>query len=179
MEERFWLSGTAEVPLLGIPDEAWSVRVCGGTTGGGEPMLLLALPHGLFTAQDVAMAALGARPGPVVARDDVRFLTEAWGFTAAGTDEDVLEIADTALVRPWVSGSGVTVTVAGVPWLVRGTPVPGADAWGSAACGEEGGLLGVCFDLDLDAPDAEDRFFSAFLDHEAVLGHVCVDSVRV
>ncbi|WP_340560105.1 hypothetical protein [Streptomyces sp. GSL17-111] len=178
MEERFWTSGTTGLPLLGIPEEAWSVRVCGGTTGGGEPMLLLALPHGLFTAQDVAMAALGARPGPVAPRDDVRFLTDVWGFTAAGTEEEVLEIADTALVRPWVSASGVTVTVAGAPWLVRGTPVPGADAWGSVS-GEEGGLLGVCFDLDLDAPDAEERFFSAFLDQEAVLGHVCVDRVRV
>ncbi|WP_055494475.1 hypothetical protein [Streptomyces sp. TP-A0356] len=153
---------------LDVREDEWSARI---TTALDEtdPALLLSLPRGLFQAHDREMRRAGACAGTAL-DSDTEYLSTVWGFTRADGD-GVSEIAEVPLVTVRVSGNRLAVDVADFPWLIGRAPLalpeewrrPGDDRW----C-----LLGICFDVDLDASDAEERFLSELAAGDAALGEV-------
>ncbi|MFE9098014.1 hypothetical protein [Streptomyces sp. NPDC007264] len=153
---------------LDVQEWEWSARLT-SDLDQTEPSLLLSLPRGLFLAHDREMRRVGARSGPAV-RSDAEYVSEVWGFTRADRD-DVLEISEIPLVRVRLASDRLAVDLADCPWLLGRGPLtlpeewrqPGTDRW----C-----LLGICFGVDLEAPDAGERFLYELADGGAVLGQV-------
>lgn len=170
MERQFNTCGTTTGALvLDVPDDRWSARIsC--SPGLGETSLLLSLPRGLFVAHDAAMCRLGAYPGPVV-ESDAEYLSDVWGFTTCSFEGHVQEVGEVSLITVRNDPRGFVVELAGVPWLVRDRPLQ-APALPGASAPEPLSLLGICFGVDLDAFDGEERFMGELACGQAVVGQV-------
>ncbi|MCX4763814.1 hypothetical protein OG562_23165 [Streptomyces sp. NBC_01275] len=160
--------------VLDVRDREWSARMTYILDQAG-PALLLSLPRGLFLAHDQEMSQAGAGTGPQL-EDDVEYLSAVWGFTRLDGDQTT-EIADTPLIGVRPAEEGLAVDLAGYPWLfVDGLPtVP--EEWTRPAAGSEAEsscLLGICFGVDLRAPDADMLFLSELGSGNAALGQVNV-----
>ncbi|GGN67292.1 hypothetical protein GCM10011579_039690 [Streptomyces albiflavescens] len=147
-------------------------------SGGLDPTgatLLLSLPQDLFVSHDREMCQAGAYPDPAV-DSDTEYLSSVWGFTRLDRD-DVIEVGDVSLVSLRVTQDGLAVDLAGYPWLLVREPMHIPDEWARTG-GEASCLLGICFDLDLEAPDADERFLSELALGKATLGQVNVAMIR-
>ncbi|MFB0626823.1 hypothetical protein [Streptomyces sp. AB3(2024)] len=174
MEMRFGAHGeTSDVLTLAVREGEWSVRISTGLDPS-EPSLLLSLPRGLFVRHDGAMRRLGAHSGPAV-ESDPEYLSALWGFTRLGHEGDLAEIDEVPLIGIRALARGLSVDLAGCPWLAHPGPLDVPEEWRSAG-GQGSCLLGICFELDLCAADADERFLQEASQGRAVLGQVSVVS---
>ncbi|GKQ34427.1 hypothetical protein [Streptomyces sp. A012304] len=148
----------------------WSARITDAFDPAGAS-LLLSLPRGLFVAHDREMCRAGASGGPAM-RSDLDYLSGVWGFTRPHGDE-MTEISEVPLLSVRVREQGLAVDLAGYPWLFGDLPGAVPPEWFLPGVGSSC-LLGICFDVNLAAPDADDQFWTELGDGKAVLGQVNV-----
>ncbi|MFH8802173.1 hypothetical protein ACH4F6_21625 [Streptomyces sp. NPDC017936] len=156
---------------LDVPEHEWSARIS-DVIDPLEPTLLLSLPRGLFVAHDREMCRAGACGGPAM-ESDLDYLSGVWGFTRLHRGE-MAEIAEVPHVSVRLGERGVAVDLAGYPWLLGGRSWDVPEKWAALGSGTSC-LLGICFDVNLGEPDAEDRFWSELDSGKAVLGQVDVE----
>lgn len=161
-------SATAASLVLEVPAARWQSRLCWWADAGG-PALLLSLPRGLFTAHDEAMQRIAGFPGRPMA-NDVEYLTAVWGL-ASGREGEILEIPEVPLVQARVGMRQVALELSGWPWLVHEQRGPLPQRWVAQVL-EEGCMLGLAFDLDLEGEECEEVFFDRLADGRAALGQV-------
>ncbi|MDA5282535.1 hypothetical protein [Streptomyces sp. Isolate_45] len=102
---------------------------------------------------------------------DTEYLTALWGFTRFGQEGNLAEVYDVPLIDIRAVERGLSVYLAGCPWLAHPGPLEMPREWlgagGQGAC-----LLGICFGLDLYAADADESFLQEVAQGDAVLGQV-------
>ncbi|MFG2330117.1 hypothetical protein ACGFMM_10870 [Streptomyces sp. NPDC048604] len=156
--------------VFDVRGHEWSARATGVFDTVG-PALLISLPHGLFLAHDREMGRVGARVGPAL-ESDAEYLSEVWGFTRILGDE-AAEIVDTPVIGVRPTREGLVLELAGYPWLLVDAQTADPEDWMRMEA-ESFCLLGVCFGIDLDAPDSDLAFLSELSTGTAALGQVQV-----
>lgn len=162
-----------------VPDNRWSTLLSYRPEDEGL-LVLLSLPAGLFARHDAALRRLAGpldeaagRPGGAGPDDpDVRYLADAWGFTALPDNGSAQEVADVPHLAVAIGTDGLEVRLSDRTWLAA--PAAPPHELRTAAAHAGACLLGVCFDLDLDDPDADQDFWDALAEGRAVLGQVAV-----
>ncbi len=172
MQRRFDVRGGAtEALTLAVREGEWSARIS-RELDGSAASLLLSLPDGLFVGHDTVMHRLGAHSGPVVT-SDAEYLTSLWGFTRLDQEGELTEIGDVPVLGIRTRARGLSVELAGCPWLAHHGPLDIPEEWlnvdTQGSC-----LLGIGFGLDLDEDDATERFLQSAVHGDAVLGQVSV-----